>query len=62
MTTTSDDVYEANVVVHAAGMLHHPRTPDIPGIQEFKGVKVHSARWNTDLGKPSKNRMCGNFP
>ena len=54
VTTTSDDVYEANVVVHAAGMLHHPRTPDLPGIQEFKGVKVHSARWDTDLDLTDK--------
>ena len=54
MITTSDDVYEANVVVHAAGMLHHPKYPDLPGLEDFEGVKVHSARWDRSLDLTDK--------
>jgi cation diffusion facilitator CzcD-associated flavoprotein CzcO len=38
------------VMVCATGFLHHPRIPDIEGLDSFGGECVHSARWRDDLG------------
>jgi cation diffusion facilitator CzcD-associated flavoprotein CzcO len=38
--------YQARAVVSAAGALHLPSYPDIPGAQRFGGPSFHSARWN----------------
>ena len=38
-----------DVVVAATGVLHHPHVPDIPGLDSFAGVAVHSARWRDDI-------------
>jgi cation diffusion facilitator CzcD-associated flavoprotein CzcO len=40
---------EADVVLMATGVLHHPHYPDIEGIEEFEGEIFHSARWNHDF-------------
>jgi cation diffusion facilitator CzcD-associated flavoprotein CzcO len=37
--------YEAEVVIAATGVLHHPRMPDIEGLDRFAGECFHSARW-----------------
>ena len=37
--------WAADVVIAASGVLHHPRMPDIPGIADFDGALMHSARW-----------------
>lgn len=37
---------EADVVIAATGVLHHPRLPDIPGLKSFGGQLLHSARWD----------------
>jgi cation diffusion facilitator CzcD-associated flavoprotein CzcO len=37
------------VLVCATGFLHHPRLPDIEGLDLFAGDCVHSARWRDDL-------------
>lgn len=45
--TTSDGAeLEADFLVAATGVLHHPFTPDIPGLDTFAGDVVHTARWN----------------
>lgn len=36
----------ADVLVSATGVLHHPREPDIPGLDSFAGAAFHSARWD----------------
>jgi len=41
-----DDV---DVVIAATGVLHHPRFPDIPGLDDFAGAVFHSARWEHDV-------------
>jgi cation diffusion facilitator CzcD-associated flavoprotein CzcO len=33
-------------IVAGAGILHHPRTPEIPGLETFEGASFHSARWD----------------
>jgi cation diffusion facilitator CzcD-associated flavoprotein CzcO len=37
---------EADVVVSARGNLSEPSWPNIPGLHDFSGMKMHSARWN----------------
>ena len=36
----------ADIVIAATGVLHHPRMPEIKGMDEFQGAMFHSARWN----------------
>jgi cation diffusion facilitator CzcD-associated flavoprotein CzcO len=38
--------YQARAVVSAAGALHLPSYPDIPGAERFGGTSFHSARWD----------------
>ena len=44
-------------VIAATGVLHHPATPDIPGLDEFKGACFHSARW--DHSTPLDGKRIG---
>ena len=47
--TTAGDELEAEVLVSATGVLHHPRVPDLPGLDTFAGAAFHSARWDHDV-------------
>ncbi len=38
--------YSADFLICATGVLHHPFVPDIPGLGEFGGTVVHTARWD----------------
>lgn len=40
---------EADVLVCATGVLHHPNIPDIPGKETFEGASFHSARWDHNV-------------
>ncbi|WP_364520325.1 flavin-containing monooxygenase [Nocardioides sp. LML1-1-1.1] len=44
--TATGDTWHADFVVSAAGVLHHPHVPEIPGAQDFAGAMFHSARWD----------------
>lgn len=46
LTTGSGEVITARHVVAATGVLTKPKAPDIPGMDSFKGVRMHTARWN----------------
>ena len=37
---------EVDVVIAATGVLHHPNIPSIEGLERFRGVLFHSARWD----------------
>ncbi|HQR04238.1 MAG: NAD(P)/FAD-dependent oxidoreductase [Proteobacteria bacterium] len=37
---------EADVVIAASGVLHHPNIAQIPGMDTFRGPSFHSARWD----------------
>jgi len=37
---------EADVVIAATGVLHHPAYPDIDGLDDFGGAVFHTARWD----------------
>jgi len=44
-------------VVAATGILHHPKLPDIEGLDRFAGESFHSARW--DHSVPLDGRRIG---
>jgi cation diffusion facilitator CzcD-associated flavoprotein CzcO len=52
--TTKGGEIEAAVLVSGVGQLHHPSVPHLPGLEEFRGVKFHSARWNHDYDLAGK--------
>lgn len=45
---TSRGEITARFLIGCGGALTDPRTPDIPGIEDFAGTIVHTARWNHD--------------
>ncbi len=49
ISTADGTELEADFVIAATGVLHHPFTPDIPGLDTFDGDVVHSARWDGDI-------------
>src|SRR5262245_58153067 len=38
-----------DVVIAATGVLHHPKYPDIAGLDSFAGAMFHSSRWDHDV-------------
>jgi len=46
LETKSGHRDEADVMIAATGVLHHPNLPDIAGLSDFEGALFHSARWD----------------
>ena len=44
--TKNGDEDTFDFLVSAAGILHHPRVPEIAGLEDFAGAVFHSARWD----------------
>ncbi|GAC70548.1 flavin-containing monooxygenase [Gordonia soli] len=49
VTIAGGESIVADVLVCATGVLHHPAVPDIPGLDDFAGEVVHTARWPDGL-------------
>ena len=49
VATADGSELEADFVIAATGVLHHPFTPDISGLEAFEGDVVHTARWDDDI-------------
>ncbi|MGN6609744.1 MAG: flavin-containing monooxygenase [Jatrophihabitans sp.] len=47
--TAAGDEITARFLVNACGVLTRPKYPDIPGVEQFAGVTVHTARWDHDV-------------
>ncbi|HET8939417.1 MAG TPA: NAD(P)/FAD-dependent oxidoreductase [Polyangiales bacterium] len=47
----------ADVLIAATGVTHHPRIPELKGIEAFQGAAFHSARW--DHSVPIDGRRVG---
>ena len=47
--TARGERLSARFFVCSTGPLSQPRWPDIPGLDEFRGRKLHSARWDASL-------------
>lgn len=45
---------DADILIAATGVLHHPRMPDIPGLDSFAGEMFHSARWQDGIDLTGK--------
>jgi 4-hydroxyacetophenone monooxygenase len=41
--------FQANVVISCVGVLNRPKLPDIPGMEEFDGPRLHTAQWRADF-------------
>lgn len=46
--TAKGDTLEAPFFVCSTGPLSQPRWPEIPGLADFRGLRLHSARWPSD--------------
>jgi cation diffusion facilitator CzcD-associated flavoprotein CzcO len=46
LETAAGSCDEADVVIAATGVLHHPNIPSIEGLDTFRGTLFHSARWD----------------
>jgi cation diffusion facilitator CzcD-associated flavoprotein CzcO len=57
LATSRGPADEADVVIAATGVLHHPSVPKIPGLDAFAGAAFHSARW--DHGVPLEGKRVG---
>jgi cation diffusion facilitator CzcD-associated flavoprotein CzcO len=51
--TTTGSV-RAPVLIVAAGPLHEPVFPSVPGVERFQGTAFHSARWRHDVDLTGK--------
>jgi cation diffusion facilitator CzcD-associated flavoprotein CzcO len=49
LETESGHTDTVDVVIAATGVLHHPRYPDIDGLDDFEGDAFHTARWDHDV-------------
>ncbi len=54
LTLTSGEKLQAQVVISATGQLNQPASPNIDGMEAFKGTSFHSARWNHDYDLKNK--------
>jgi cation diffusion facilitator CzcD-associated flavoprotein CzcO len=51
---TSRGELSARVLVVAPGLLSEPKTPDVPGLENFEGETIHTARWGEDTDLAGK--------
>ena len=52
---TDRGTYLARFLVTAAGGLHTPLIPEVPGIEKFGGVRFHSAEWDHSVSLAGKH-------
>ncbi|TMD03025.1 MAG: NAD(P)/FAD-dependent oxidoreductase, partial [Chloroflexi bacterium] len=53
----TDVTWTARIVVNATGALSRPSVPDIPGLDDFQGTVMHTARWQLEV--KMANRRIG---
>jgi cation diffusion facilitator CzcD-associated flavoprotein CzcO len=49
LTTRGGEQRTVDFLISAAGILHHPRYPEIAGLDSFAGAAFHSARWDHSI-------------
>ncbi len=54
ITTDTGESHEADALIIAAGQLHQPSVPALPGAENFAGHSFHSARWDHDYDLTGK--------
>ncbi|MDQ7049411.1 MAG: NAD(P)/FAD-dependent oxidoreductase [Enterobacterales bacterium] len=55
--TSKNRHYQADFVISATGILHHPKLPSISGIDCFKGKSFHTARWDHQFKIDASTRI-----
>ena len=55
LTDAHGESHVFDIVIVASGVLHHPSTPEIPGLNDFQGSYFHSAQWEDGLALEDKN-------
>ena len=53
---TLDDgaTVKSDILIASCGQLNRPLTPDLPGLDSFRGISFHSARWRHDIDLAGK--------
>lgn len=54
LQTADGQQLDADFLVMATGLLHHPNVPAIPGLGDFAARALHSAHWDDDLDVTGK--------
>lgn len=54
VNTKDGQTTRADILITAAGILHHPSYPDIEGLETFQGPSFHSARWDHSVDLKDK--------
>jgi cation diffusion facilitator CzcD-associated flavoprotein CzcO len=49
LSTAGGETVRARHVIGATGVLTKPKPPDIPGIDDFAGTRMHTARWDASV-------------
>lgn len=57
LRTDRGERFESRFFICSTGPLSQPRWPDIPGLDDFRGDRLHSARW--DHGVPLQGKRVG---
>lgn len=52
--TDKGAVFVVDFVIAATGILHHPKYPEIPGLEDFAGDSWHTAKWNHEVDLTGK--------
>ncbi len=52
--TNKGDTLEADFLIGATGILHHPAFPDIKGLDSFNGKMFHTAQWDPSVDLSGK--------
>ncbi len=55
LKTAAGEEIVADVLVSGTGQLNRPAIPKIEGLENFKGVSFHSARWRHDVDLTDRN-------
>jgi len=52
--TKGGQEYRARILVSARGAIHIPTYPNLPGLHDYKGIKMHSAEWDHSIDLTGK--------
>ncbi|HSU90704.1 MAG TPA: NAD(P)/FAD-dependent oxidoreductase, partial [Sporolactobacillaceae bacterium] len=55
LQTAAGEEIVADVLVSGVGQLNRPSIPKLEGLEDFKGVSFHSARWRHDVDLSGRN-------
>ena len=57
ITSSLGNTYVADFIVCATGILHHPKFPDIQGLETFQGKIFHTAQWDHTVNINAHTRV-----